>query len=930
MIAASPSSPTSSNRQALGYHRGSCLPHERDALLAFKQGITSDPSGRLASWDEGKEQDCCKWRGIRCSNHTNRVIAIQLRNTQPDDDDLKRHPAWETALAGQISPSLITLQHLQRLDLSENDISGPAGRVPEFLGLLKNLRYLNLSGMTFTGEVPPQLGNLSKLHYLLLGTSLYSTDISWLSNLPLHYLDMSSVDLSRVVDWAHVVNMVPSLKVLRLSECSLASANESIRHVNLTDLEELSLFGNNFDHPIASCWFWNLTSLQYLELAATFLHGQMPYALGGMASLKELDLSNSVGSIDIMTANMSSLCSLENLDLHYSNLGGDVLRLLPQCFPNKLKELHLGGNEFTGMLPDWIGMLNNLVILNLSNNIFTGPLPSEIGMLINLLTLDLSNNRFTGSVPSNIGMLSNLTYMDLSNSSLSGIITRGHFDGLERLKTINLSNNILRIVVDPEWFPPFKLQRATFASCQMGPLFPAWLRLQTDIDNLDVSNTSIFDSLPDWFVTTFSNATEVYMSNNGINGTLPKNLENMTSLNILYLDSNKLTGQIPQLPINLYSLDISRNYFSGPLPRNLGAPNLLHLSLFSNHITGNIPQYICELNLGALDLANNYLEGAFPQCFQRRMMLRILVLNNNMLSGKLQSILETYTEVQILDLAWNKFTGSIPSTITKLGGLFHLNLAGNSISGDLPCHLSNLTSMKGPSIDSFIIFRVNMSVSTKGQERYYYNLAIYDMVSIDLSSNQLSGEIPEEITSLEGVVNLNLSRNNLTGKISEKIGDMHLLESLDISGNNLYGQIPQSLSNLTYLGSLNLSHNDLTGIIPSGGQLDTLYAQNPLMYDGNIGLCGYPLQKNCNGSGQPKHSDLKRDGQDSKVLTLSFGLGLGYVVGLWSVFCVILFKRSWRLAYFQLFDKAYDKVFVFLSCYMSEMDQNDSETLGHW
>ncbi|KAF8676354.1 hypothetical protein HU200_047055 [Digitaria exilis] len=781
-------SPTSSNRQALGHHHGSCLPHERDALLAFKQGITSDPSGRLASWDEGKEQDCCKWRGIRCSNQTNRVIAIQLRNTPPDGD-LKRHPAWETALAGQISPSLISLQHLERLDLSENDISGPAGRVPEFLGLLKNLRYLNLSGMTFTGEVPPQLGNLSKLHYLdlsrpnlfapvLLGTSLYSTDISWLSNLPLHYIDMSSVDLSRIVDWAHVVNMVPSLNVLRLSECSLASANESIQHVNLTGLEELSLFGNNFDHPVASCWFWNLTSLQYLLLAATFLHGQMPYALGGMASLKELDLSNSVGSIDIMTANMSSLCSLENLDLHCSYLSGDVLQLLPQCFPNKLKELHLGGNKFTGMLPDWIGqqwsslqilelysngftghvrfdigmlnnlhtlqlyenqftgplpseigMLNNLVVLNLSDNIFTGPLPSEIGMLINLLTLDLSNNRFTGSVPSNIGMLSNLTYMDLSNNSLSGIITREHFDGLERLKTINLSKNILRIVVDPEWFPPFKLQRATFASCQMGPLFPAWLRLQTDIDNLDVSNTSIFDSLPDWFVTTFYNATEVYMSNNGINGTLPKNLENMTSLNILYLDSNKLTGQIPQLPINLYSLDISRNYFSGPLP--------------------------------------------------------------------------------------------------------------------------------------------------------------------------------------------------------QKIGDMHLLESLDISGNNLYGQIPQSLSNLTYLGSLNLSHNDLTGRIPSGGQLDTLYAQNPLMYDGNIGLCGYPLQKNCNGSGEPKHSDLKRDGQDSKVLTLSFGLGLGYVVGLWTVFCVMLFKRSWRLAYFQLFDKAYDKFFVFLSCYMGEMDKNDSETLGH-
>ena len=90
--AASSSSPTS-HSQALGHHHGKtsvatcrCLPHERDALLVFKQGITRDPAGRLASWGEG-EEDCCGWRGIRCSNQTNRVIAIQLRNTQQADDD---------------------------------------------------------------------------------------------------------------------------------------------------------------------------------------------------------------------------------------------------------------------------------------------------------------------------------------------------------------------------------------------------------------------------------------------------------------------------------------------------------------------------------------------------------------------------------------------------------------------------------------------------------------------------------------------------------------------------------------------------------------------------------------------------------------------------------------------------------------------------
>ena len=268
-------------------------------------------------------------------------------------------------------------------------------------------------------------------------------------------------------------------------------------------------------------------------------------------------------------------------------------------------------------------------------------------------------------------MLSNLTNMDLSSNNLSGVITHEHFAGLASLRTINLSGNILKIVVDPEWLPPFKLQRATFASCQMGPLFPAWLRFQTNIDNLDISNTSIFDRLPDWFATTFSNATELYISNNGIDGTLPKKLKNMTSLRILYLDSNKLTGQIFELPTNLYSLDISRNYLSGPLPQNFGAPNLMHLSLFSNHITGHIPQYICELNLDALNLANNYLDGEFPRCFERMTAVRILILNNNMLSRKLQTILETYRDLKILDLAWNKFIGNIPPTITKLGGLFY-------------------------------------------------------------------------------------------------------------------------------------------------------------------------------------------------------------------------------------------------------------------
>nr|CAB3480084.1 unnamed protein product [Digitaria exilis] len=56
------------------------IPHERDALLAFKQGITSDPAGLLDSWKLGGqgEQDCCRWRGVQCSSLTGHVSELRL------------------------------------------------------------------------------------------------------------------------------------------------------------------------------------------------------------------------------------------------------------------------------------------------------------------------------------------------------------------------------------------------------------------------------------------------------------------------------------------------------------------------------------------------------------------------------------------------------------------------------------------------------------------------------------------------------------------------------------------------------------------------------------------------------------------------------------------------------------------------------------
>ncbi|KAG0514863.1 hypothetical protein BDA96_10G229900 [Sorghum bicolor] len=58
--------------------RASCIPSERDALLALKRAITGDPGGRLASWREQQDHDCCRWGGVRCSNVAGRPCGRAL------------------------------------------------------------------------------------------------------------------------------------------------------------------------------------------------------------------------------------------------------------------------------------------------------------------------------------------------------------------------------------------------------------------------------------------------------------------------------------------------------------------------------------------------------------------------------------------------------------------------------------------------------------------------------------------------------------------------------------------------------------------------------------------------------------------------------------------------------------------------------------
>ena len=67
------------------------------------------------------------------------------------------------------------------------------------------------------------------------------------------------------------------------------------------------------------------------------------------------------------------------------------------------------------------------------------------------------------------------------------------------------------------------------------------------------------------------------------------------------------------------------------------------------------------------------------------------------------------------------------------------------------------------------------------------------VISLDISNNNLVGELPNELGNLIYLQKLKLTRNSISGAIPETIGNLKMLKILDISFNRLTGTIPNNL-----------------------------------------------------------------------------------------------------------------------------------------
>ncbi|KAI3773446.1 hypothetical protein L1987_47975 [Smallanthus sonchifolius] len=830
--------------------------------------------------------------------------------------------------------NLGTLNNLLHLNLDSNNFF-QVNDIMRSMTAFPSLRFLSLGrsmleGTLFANELP----NLPDLKVLILGENFLNGTLPIEALASFHHLEVLDLSYNNFVgSIPSTVKSLSSLKVVSFAYNNLSGSLSNQGLCELKNLYELDLSHNMFDGKLPEC-FNMLTSLKFVDISSNQFTGiLMPSLIANLTSLEYIDFSHNKFEGSFSFSSFSNHAKLEFVAFISDNDKFEVeteepigwipmfqfkVLVLSNCNINKpkgsivpgfllhqhkLKKLDMSCDSLEGEFPSWL--INNntmLEVLNLTDNSFggmfctllyrnpntrwldlsgnhmIGPIPSDLQKSIPyIIYLNLSRNSFNAAIPSSFGDLSVLDILDLSHNELYGELPIGLFTKLSRLSVLKLSNNSLH-----------------------GEIL---------LGNLNMTDGG-----------------RLHLDSNYFSGTIG-NMSTLSKLTILDIRNNLFSGLIPcqisnisTLSDSFWFLDISENYFSGPIPSCLNFQRMVHLHLASNKFTGSIPNSFRNLTrVLTLDIHNNYLSGRIPKFLGDLSSLRILLLGKNNFSGSIPRRLCRLTNTSLIDLSSNFLSGSIPSCLQNINGpsdhAFTKTGYMYDWSGSFSSYRYSNVLNKGLVVDDYI-FKIQDEVqfTTKTLSLAYRGNALDIMSGLDLSSNRLTGDIPEELGLLTEIHVLNLSHNRLTGHIPVELSNLANIESLDLSFNNLTGKVPSELIKLNSLEVFNVSFNNLSGTLPEmKAQFGTFSKES---YEGNPLLCGPPLEKKCIFGTQETHSSSE-EGNDEKWHDMDMTSFYGSFSSTWFVFLLgfatlLWVNPYWRRRWLELVEEYMYTCYYFL------------------
>nr|GME16119.1 probable LRR receptor-like serine/threonine-protein kinase At1g34110 [Ipomoea batatas] len=440
-----------------------------------------------------------------------------------------------------------------------------------------------------------------------------------------------------------------------------------------------------------------------------------------------------------------------------------------------------------------------------------------------VIQLSLGEIRLWSSGPIFLNTSLFLPFRELQNLSLVGNNIRGFYGvlNLSKLQVLDLSDN---------WFdeiPSLGLLRS--------------LRI-FHMEFNSINTWSHFEG-----ICKLRNLQELGLGSNSFEGRIPICLGNLTSLRVLDLESNYLTGTLPSAifsTLNLLEyLSLSFNYFEGSFSFNDSFGNNSKLEFFElDNLSSNLtvhtenPHWIpkpqikvfrlanCKLNephrnlptfllmqrdLRVLDLRNTGVRAIFPTWLLiNNSNVEFLSLARNFLRGPFTyNNHESKNEhLSWLDVSMNQIQGVLPYSI---GGFFPkltlLNMSMNAIQGGIPPSFGELTRL-------WVLDLSNNNLSGELPEEFVQGCI--GLKFLKLENNNLQGQVLPTNSNLSRLAYLRLENNRFSGELSRGLLNSMRLEFLDLSNNSFTGEIPEWIGNLSQLNSIILSNNFLQGAIP--------------------------------------------------------------------------------------------------------------------
>ncbi|CAN6678514.1 unnamed protein product [Malus baccata var. baccata] len=554
-----------------------------------------------------------------------------------------------------------------------------------------------------------------------------------------------------------------------------------------------------------------------------------------------------------------------------------------------VRELHLAGyydeetreyRKLGGKVNPSLLNLKHLTYLNLSCNDFGGrQFPSFLGSLKGLRYLDLSDAGFNGTIPHQLGNLSSLRYLDLSWNYGSKVENLKWLSGLSQLKHLGMSS--IDLIRASHWLQvktlPSLLVELHLLNCQLYHI-PSGIANLTSLKVLDLCSNYFNSTIPTWLYS-LNHLESLDLSLNAFHGEISSSLGNLTALVHLQLYYNQLEGEIPNSLGNLCKLtsfDLSSNNFRGRVSEifeilsSCSFGQIHYLELSSNNFTGHLSDQLGIFkNLRSLDLSNNSISGPIPVSLGNLSHLEELIISDNSFEGvvseahftNLTRLVTFYANENSLTLktspdwvppfqlsllslsSWRLDPSQLPAWLQSQKHLPALNMSSTGISGTIPAWLWNISSvenqeMRYPSIlvdlsrnqlsgevpniasTHWLDFSMRTVDIVLGYNQFNGSLPLVSsaVTALDLSNSSFSGTLSHFFCDRSDVPKylrvLLLDNNHLTGEIPDCWLHWPNLKVVNLEDNNLTGKIPSSIGDLLLLKSLHLRNNNLSGDLP--------------------------------------------------------------------------------------------------------------------